>query len=165
MPSRRRAARRVQPRGGPKSRQIRVRVSAIEERGLPLVKELARLARRPDPPPVKLEGALDVLFGAFGASDERFAGLMLEGWLRARRDKRFRLAMAWLREQLRLAVEEILAEGIAAGAFRRDLDPVVFSAVCLGAAEGCLLQSPSQGGTVPPDQLLKLLLRLALSEA
>lgn len=129
------------------------------------MKELARLARRPDPPSLKLEGALDVLFGAFGASDERFAGLMLEGWLRARRDKRFRLAMAWLREQLRLSVEEILAEGVARGAFRRDLDPVVFSAVCLGAAEGCLLQSPSQGGTVPPDQLLKLLLRLALSGA
>lgn len=129
------------------------------------MKELARLARRPDPPSLKLEGALDVLFGAFGASDERFAGLMLEGWLRARRDKRFRLAMAWLREQLRLSVEEILAEGVAGGAFRRDLDPVVFSAVCLGAAEGCLLQSPSQGGTVPPDQLLKLLLRLALSGA
>jgi len=129
------------------------------------VKELARLARHPDPPSLKLEGALDVLFGAFGASDERFAGLMLEGWLRARRDKRFRLAMAWLREQLRLSVEEILAEGVAGGAFRRDLDPVVFSAVCLGAAEGCLLQSPSQGGTVPPDQLLKLLLRLALSGA
>lgn len=142
-----------------------MRVRAIEERGLPLVKELARLARRPDPPSLKLEGALDVLFGAFGASDERFAGLMLEGWLRARRDKRFRLAMAWLREQLRLSVEEILAEGVARGAFRRDLDPVVFSAVCLGAAEGCLLQSPSQGGTVPPDQLLKLLLRLALSGA
>ena len=138
---------------------------AIEERGLPLVKELTRLARRADPPPVKLEGALDVLFGAFGASDERFAGLLLEGWLRARRDKRFRLAMAWLREQLRLSVEEILAEGVASGAFRRDLDPVVFSAVCLGAAEGSLLQSPSQGGTVPPDQLLKMLLRLALNEA
>ena len=34
-----------------------------------------------------------------------------------------------------------------------------------GAAEGSLLQSPSQGGTVPPDQLLKMLLRLALNEA
>lgn len=142
-----------------------MRVRAIEERGLPLVKELARLARRADPAPVKLEGALDVLFGAFGASDERFAGLLLEGWLRSRRDKRFRLAMAWLREQLRLSVEEILAEGLAAGAFRRDLDPVVFSALCLGAAEGCLLQSPSQGGAVPPDQQLRALLRLALSPA
>ena len=161
----RRQRRRVQQRATPKGGPVRVRVSAIEERALPLVKELSRLARREDPPAVKLEGALDVLFGAFGASDERFAGLLLEGWLRARRDKRFRLAMAWLREQLRLSVEEILAEGIAAGAFKRDLDPVVFSAVCLAAAEGCLLQSPSQGGAVPPDQQLKALLRLALSEA
>jgi hypothetical protein len=161
----RRKARRVQQRGRPKSRRTPVRVGAIEERALPLVKELSRLARRGDPPGVRLEGALDVLFGAFGASDERFAGLLLEGWLRARRDKRFRLAMAWLREQLRLSVEEILVEGIAAGAFRRDLDPMVFSAVCLGAAEGSLLQSPSQGGAVPPDQQLKALLRLALSEA
>lgn len=114
---------------------------------------------------MRLEGALEIVFGALGASDERFAGLLLGGWLRARRDKRFRLAMAWLREQLRLSVEEILAQGIAAGAFRKDLDPVVFSALCLGAAEGCLLQSPSQGGAVPPDQLLKALLRLAVSEA
>lgn len=161
----RRRSRRVQQRATPRGGPIRVRISAIEERALPLVKELSRLARGGDPPAVRLEGALDVLFGAFGASDERFAGLLLEGWLRARGDKRFRLVMAWFREQLRLSVEEILAEGIAAGAFRRDLDPVVFSAVCLGAAEGCLLQSPSQGGAVPPDQQLKALLRLALSEA
>ncbi len=73
--------------------------------------------------------------------------------------------MAWLREQLRLSVEEIVAEGVAAGAFRRDLDPVVFSAVCLGAAEGCLLQSASQGGTVAPDELVKALLHLALALA
>lgn len=138
---------------------------AIEERGLPLVKELARLAKRADPPPVKLEGALDILFGAFGAGDERFCGPLLEGWLRARRDKRFRLAMAWLREQLRLSFEEILAEGVRGGAFRRDLDPVVFSAVCLGAAEGCLLQSTSQGGTVSPDELARSLLQLAVSGA
>ncbi|MBI4588403.1 MAG: TetR family transcriptional regulator C-terminal domain-containing protein [Candidatus Rokubacteria bacterium] len=149
----------------PARRRLTVGVRAIEERGLPLVKELARLARGTDPPPVKLEGALDILFGAFGAGDEPFCDLLLEGWLRARRDKRLRLAMAWLREQLRLSVEEIVAEGIAARAFRADLDPVVFSAVCLGAAEGCLLQSASQGGPVAPDELVKTLLRLAASHA
>lgn len=114
---------------------------------------------------VKLEGALDILFGAFGAGDERFCGLLLEGWLRARRDKRYRLAMAWLREQLRLSFEEILAEGIAGGALRRDLDPALFSTVCLGAAEGCLLQSTSQGGAVSPDELVKFLLELATGGA
>jgi hypothetical protein len=154
-------SRRAARRSRPKSPRPSAGVRAIEERGLPLVKELARLAKRADPPLIKLEGALDILFGAFGAGDERFCGPLLEGWLRARRDKRFRLAMAWLREQLRLSVEEILAEGVAAGALRRDLDPVVFSAVCLGTAEGCLLQSASQGGTVSPDELVKALLHLA----
>ena len=157
----RRLARRSRPTGP----RLPAGVRAIEERALPLVKELARLTKRTDPAPVKLEGALDILFGAFGAGDERFCGPLLEGWLRARRDKRFRLAMAWLREQLRLSFEEILAEGIQAGALRRDLDPVIFSAICLGAAEGCLLQSASQGGTVSPADLVKSLLRLAVSGA
>lgn len=138
-------------------------ISAVEEHGLPIVRELARLAKRTDPAPVRLEGALDILFGAFGAGDERFCGALLEGWLRARRDKRYRLAVAWFREQLRLSLEEILAEGIKGGTLRRDLDPAIFSAVCLGAAEGCLLQSASQGGAVPPDELVKFLVQLALS--
>ncbi len=163
--SRARTSRRLARRSSPKGPRLAAGVRAIEERGLPLVKELARLAKRAELPPVKLEGALDILFGAFGAGDERFCGPLLEGWLRARRDKRFRLAMAWLREQLRLSFEEILAEGVQAGAFRRELDPVVFSAICLGAAEGCLLQSASQGGTVSPDELAKFLLQLAVSGA
>lgn len=71
--------------------------------------------------------------------------------------------MAWLREQLRLSLEEILAEGIKGGTLRHDLDPAIFSAVCLGAAEGCLLQSASQGGAVSPDELAKFLLQLAVS--
>lgn len=163
--SRASTSRRLARRSRPKSPRLPAGVRAIEERGLPLVKELARLTKRAEPPTVKLEGALDILFGAFGAGDERFCGPLLEGWLRARQDKRFRLAMAWLREQLRLSFEEILAEGVRAGALRQDLDPVVFSAICLGAAEGCLLQSASQGGTVSPDELVKFLLRLAVSGA
>lgn|SRR5574337_235644 len=158
-----RAKRRRARRSRPKSPGLPSGIRAVEERGLPLVKELSRLARRPDPPPLKLEGALDILFGAFGAGDERFCGQLLEGWLRARRDKRYRLAVAWFREQLRLSLEEILAEGIKGGTLRRDLDPAIFSAVCLGAAEGCLLQSASQGGAVSPDELAKFLLQLAVS--
>lgn len=138
-----------------------MRVRAIEERGLPLVKELARIARGADPPAVKLEGALEILFGAFSGGGEPFRQLLLEGSLRGRREKRYRLVVAWLREQLRLCVEEILAAGVSAGALRQDLDPQAFSAVCLGAAEGCLLQSEAEGGTVPPDQLVDTLLRLA----
>lgn len=132
----------------------------IEERGLALVKELARIARGADPPPVKLEGVLEVLFGAFSGGDEPFRQLLLEGWLRGRQEKPIRLAMAWLREQMRLCVEEILAEGVAARAFRDDIDLAALAEVCLGAAEGCLLQPDTQGGTVPPDQLVRALLGL-----
>jgi len=144
------------------SRRLPVRISTIEERGLPLVKELARVARGADPPAVKLEGALEILFGAFSEGDEAFRQLLLSGWLRGRQEKTYRLAIAWLREQMRLSVEEILTEGIASGAFRDDVDPAALAAVCLGAAEGCLLQPGAQSGAVPPDRLVRTLLRLVL---
>ena len=108
---------------------------------------------------------MEVLFGAYGEGDLEFTGLLLRGWLRARADKQFRLALAWQREQLRLSLEDVLAEGVAAGAFRRDLDPGAMAAVILGAAEGCLLQSATQGGAVTAEQLLRTLLDLVLSGA
>ena len=55
--------------------------------------------------------------------------------------------------------------GSAAGAFRRDLDAGAVAAVMLGAAEGCLLQAATQGGAVPPGELVKTLLGLVLSGA
>jgi hypothetical protein len=75
------------------------------------------------------------------------------------------LIMAWVREQLRLSVEEILAEGMRAGDFRSDLDAPALASVMLGAAEGCLLQSGSQGGTIPPERLVRALIALAVSAA
>ncbi|MFQ5829433.1 MAG: hypothetical protein ACE5JD_09810 [Candidatus Methylomirabilia bacterium] len=145
----------------PARRTVPLNPSAIEQRGLGLVKELTRVVRGADPPREKLGEALEILFAAFSESEEPFRQLLIEGWVRARQQKAYRLAMAWLREQMRLSVEEILAEGIARGTFRHDLDPQAYSAVCLGAAEGCLLDSRSQGGAVPPDQLVTTLLGLA----
>ncbi len=124
------------------------------------MRELHRIASGRGAPVVKLEGALEVLFGALGESDPQFSGLVLSGWMRARDDKVFRLTMAWLREQIRLSVEEIVAEGQAAGAFRADLEPGPAAAVVVGAAEGCLLQTATQGGAVPPAKILQALLRL-----
>jgi hypothetical protein len=138
---------------------------AVEERSLPIVREVARVARSADPPTVKLEGALEIVFGAYGNGDPEFSAQLLGGWMRSREDKHCRLTMAWLREQLRLSLEEILAEGLASGAFRRDLEPGAVAAVMLGAAEGCLLQSATQGGAVAPEHLVRTLLRLAVSGA
>jgi transcriptional regulator BetI-like protein len=140
-------------------------VAVIEERALPIVSELARVARGDTPPRVKIEGAMEILFGAYGESDADFSGLFLSGWMQARDDKQFRLTLAWQREQMRLSLEDILVEGVATGAFRGDLDPGAVAAVILGTAEGCLLQSPTQGGAVTAEQLLRTLLRLMVSEA
>ena len=140
-------------------------VAILDERGLPLVSELARVARSAEPPARKLEGALEILFGAYGESDREFSALLLNGWVRARDDKQFRLTLAWQREQLRLSIEEILAEGLARGAFRRGIDPGAVAAVILGAAEGCLLQAATEGGAVSPAELVRCLLGLMLNGA
>ena len=132
----------------------------VEERALPIVRELARVARSGDAPIVKLEGALEVLFGAYGEGDPHLSELLVDGWSRARDDKQFRLTMAWLREQSRLSLEEILEEGMAEGAFQAGLDTGAVAATILGAAEGCLLQAPSSGGPVAPSRLVRTLLAL-----
>ena len=132
----------------------------VEERALPIVRELARVARSGDAPIVKLEGAREVLFGAYGEGDPHLSELLVDGWSRARDDKQFRLTMAWLREQSRLSLEEILEEGMAEGAFQAGLDTGAVAATILGAAEGCLLQAPSSGGPVAPSRLVRTLLAL-----
>jgi hypothetical protein len=138
-------------------------IQAIEERFAPIVAAVAGIARGGDPPAVKLEGAMEIIFGAYGQSDPDFSEMLLTGWMRTRHDKHHRLALAWQREQLRLSLEEILRAGVAAGAFRRHLDTDAVAAVMLGAAEGCLLQAATQGGAVPPGELVKALMTLALS--
>jgi hypothetical protein len=140
-------------------------VQAIEERFGPIVAAVARVAAGPEAPMVKLEGAMEIIFGAYGLSDADFSELLLTGWMRTRHDKHHRLALAWQREQLRLSLEEILVAGVAAGAFRHDLDAGAVAAVMLGTAEGCLLQTATQGGAVPPGELVKTLLGLVLSAA
>jgi hypothetical protein len=135
----------------------------VEQRGLPIVTALARIARTGDPPRARLELAIRLLLAAYGESDPDFSGLFLAGWARARHDKQFRLTLAWQREQIRLSLEEILVEGARAGGFRANLDAGAVAAVIVGAAEGCLLQAVTEGGAVPVERLVHTLLTLALS--
>src|SRR4029450_8428329 len=147
-------------------------VQAIEERFAPIVSAVARIASGTEPPVVKLEGAMEIIFGAYGLSDADFSELLLTGWMRARHDKHHRLALAWQREQLRLSLEDILVAGATAGAVREALgggggrvrsvrDGARGAAVWVGAGAGCLPQAATQGGAVPPGELVKTLLALA----
>jgi len=137
----------------------------VEQRGLPIVAELARVARGLGAPRAKLEGAMEILFGAYGESDPDFSGLFLQGWMRARHDKQFRLTLAWQREQIRLSLEDILVEGVRAGVFRAGMDAGAVAAVIVGAAEGCLLQAATDGGAVTAEQIVRTLLTLAVGGA
>lgn len=130
----------------------------LEDAVLALSRELARVAASPLPAAARLEGAMEILLGALAAEDSGVPGLFLEGWARARSDKQMHLRMAWLREQLRLSLSEILHDGVAAGAFRKEIDPGAMAAVILGAAEGCLLQAGHDGGAVAPERLLRAIL-------
>lgn len=132
-------------------------LALLESEGSKVVKTVAGAWRADDPPDTKLTSCLAALMCAFGDGQELRCHLFLRGWAQASTHKRIRLAMAWIREQLRLCVHEILEEGVAAGAFRSDLDPAAFSAIALGAAEGLLLQSSIQGGAVPVEQLTRAL--------
>jgi BetI-type transcriptional repressor, C-terminal len=160
-----RRTRRHRPASSPAALPAPSPLALLEQRGLPIVSELARVAKGTDSARVKLEGALEILFGAYGESDLEFSGLLITGWLRAREDKHVRLTLAWQREQLRLSLVDIVAEGVASGVFRAGLDAGAVAAVILGVAEGCLLQSATQGGPVPAEQLLRTLMGLVISGA
>ena len=171
---RRRAGPRPAPLAAPPAAPVAAReserpsvpvASQVEQRGLPIVAELARVARGAGAPRAKLEGAMEILFGAYGESDPDFSGLFLHGWMRARHDKQFRLTLAWQREQIRLSLEDILAEGVRSGVFRAGMDAGAVAAVIVGAAEGCLLQAATDGGAVTAEQIVRTLLTLAVGGA
>ncbi|HKA62596.1 MAG TPA: TetR family transcriptional regulator C-terminal domain-containing protein [Methylomirabilota bacterium] len=137
----------------------------MEQHGLPVVAELGRVARASGSGHDKLERAMQILFGAYGADDPDFAGLFLTGWARARHDKQFRLTLAWQREQIRLSIEEILSEGVRTRGFRGDLDAGAVAAVIVAAAEGCMLQAAAEGGSVTGDRVIRSLLALISARA
>ena len=105
-------------------------VQAIEERFAPIVAAVARVAAGSERPLVRLEGAMEIIFGAYGQSDPDFSEMLLTGWMRARHDKHHRLALAWQREQLRLSLEEILRAGVAAGLLKSSIWTTAVPGAC-----------------------------------
>jgi len=163
------AARRRKKRGRGATREpvpsFARAVEVIDERVAPIVEAVAHVARDAGSPAVRLERALEILFEAYADSSSGLSVLLLEGWVRAQRDKQYRLRLAWQREQLRLLLQDILAEGTVRGVFRPGLDAGAVAAIVVGAAEGCLLQSAMEGGAVSPAELSRAIFALTLRGA
>lgn len=78
---------------------------------LALAERIAAAARETDPASTSLRGALETLLDAHAAH----ATALLDAWKRAHGDKRTALALGWAREQLRIAVADLLGRETKAG--------------------------------------------------
>ena len=136
----------------------------VEERALPVVREVARVGTQAAVAPDRLKTAFALVLDSWGAEESGLPKALLAGWARAREDKQQRLAMAWLTEQLRLGFEEILTAGIRRGELRGDIHPPTLAALFVAVAHGCLLPPPGARGPVEPPALAAALIRL-VSEA
>ena len=83
----------------------------VERVMLALAQRTADVARQTDPAATSLRAALDTLLGAHAAHP----AMLLDAWQRAHRDKRTALALGWAREQLRIAVADLLERETKAG--------------------------------------------------
>jgi hypothetical protein len=100
------------PRRRPKRRRARrrARTPALARPPGPAESALLSLARQLSalPPDASSAAALEILAGAH-APGAPLPRALATAWARARDDKTAALALAWAREQVRLALEEILA--------------------------------------------------------
>ena len=91
---------------------------------------------------VDLESIVTAL-GAAYAPDAALATALREDWLRARGDKTADLALAWAREQVRLALSEVLQHARAMRAMRVDGDVETLAWLWLAACEALAHEPPS----------------------
>ena len=85
------------------------RPAMVEQRGLPIVAELAPRARGPSRRGPSSKARWRSSSGPTGRAIPTSSGLFLQRLDAARHDKQFRLTLAWQREQIRLSLEDILA--------------------------------------------------------
>ncbi|MBI1733817.1 MAG: hypothetical protein HYR51_01465 [Candidatus Rokubacteria bacterium] len=109
---------------------------------LALAARLSTTAADAEPPPTSLRAALDELLTAY-AADGALAAALIEARRGARGDKRASLALAWAREQLRLAIEELLAREAKADRLRAPLALDALAWLVLVAAESVIHEPPA----------------------
>ena len=117
----------------------------VETRILGLAREVAAIAAATAPPRVRRDLALPALLPAARE--------------RARSDERLGLALAWIREQLRASLEEILEAGVRVGTIRKDPPPAVLAWVLLAGCEALVHEAPG-GGAVPTADIVHALARV-----
>ena len=166
--TRRRASKRSRTARVPRRRRLALRAAPCRSRPPRPPPPRSRSAASPscasctgrpggDAPIVKLEGALEVLFGAFGEGDPQFSGLVLDGWCAPATTSCSASPWRGCGSRSGCRVEEILEEGMAEGAFRAGLDPGPAAAIVRGRGGG--LPAPDAelrgpGGAVPACWLL-----------
>ena len=147
---RRAKARRATRRVRRKTPHGRPRVAApnrhdAERRLLALAARLSSVAAESEPPTTPLRAALTDLLAAYG-SDGAFAAALIEARRAVRGDKRAALALAWAREQLRLAIEEVIAREAKADRLRPSLPLDALAWLVLVAAESLVHDPPGEAG-------------------
>jgi len=130
----------------------------VETRILGLAREVAAIAAAADPPRVRRDLALAKIAAAFGEAGA-IPALLPAARERARSDERLGLALAWIREQLRASLEEILEAGVRVGTIRKDPPPAVLAWVLLAGCEALVHEAPG-GGAVPTADIVHALARV-----
>lgn len=132
---------RARPRKRKKSRVAAApRPSAAETRLLTLALELTALARD-EASRETLPAALHRLAAAYGPSAPLPRDLC-QAWLRGRADKTRALALAWAREQVRLALQEVLERGARGARARAPLPPESLAWLLVAGCEALAHEPP-----------------------
>ncbi|MBI4271338.1 MAG: hypothetical protein HY615_13470 [Candidatus Rokubacteria bacterium] len=139
-PPKSRRRRAAGPRVGPSPHAPR---ATPAERGLlALARELGALGRDARGAADPLRAALERLAAAY-APGAALVGDLHRAWLSSRGDKTAALALAWAREQLRLALEDLVARLPRAARGRVDAPPDALAWLLLAACEAVAWEPPS----------------------
>ena len=125
---------------------------------LALAARLSTIAAEGEPPGTPVRLALGELLGAY-APEAPLASALLDARRVVRADKRAALALAWAREQVRLAVEDLLTREVKADRLRPSLPVEAIAWVVLVVAESLVNDLP--GAAVDRGETLLALVGLA----
>lgn len=138
--TRRGAPRRATEPGRPATATVPV-LPVYESELLAVAGRLSAAAAEAEPPATSLRAAIEALVAGY-IRGGALASVVAEAWRAAGADKRAALSLAWAREQLRLAVADVLAREAKAGRLRADLPLDTLAWAVLAGAEAVMYEPP-----------------------